>query len=449
MKLLSFFHVATSLIMVSLTSSFVSAGLGADPEEFFKPGPTAPDTLPADRLYPAGQMFLFTFFSLGAEDRDGVHQAKEETEIQKDFQRYKEAGFQIFGPQHEMNNRAIKDAAEHGLKTGYIVTYRDGRLFLRNEPVSIDPEEVYQEISRQVKEVAEHEEIAFWYLQPGELRPWRKQEMEFLEAAARAIHESDPLKRPLWTYDPNHANAERMTKTTQYSDLISKGMYTNYAGMENSRIWCRWTIEQQMEALRKNNSDAVPVALCEMYYDGRRPPMTPEMIASIPTWVQHDTYLAFITGAKGVIVFSLRERPSLPEPAWEAYFNAYAKLADELLGELNLAKVLLFGEVRQNLLVDIIEGTKEVEMVFPSGGVKEPVRYPSVSHRELVYGTERYLFLANSAETPVRLMVGGFPYAAARAQSLLDHGTAFDVGEGEFEVELAPLEVQVYRITRP
>ncbi|HWL51555.1 MAG TPA: hypothetical protein VNQ90_03920 [Chthoniobacteraceae bacterium] len=429
------------------TTTLLHAQLGPSPDAFFKPAPTAPENLPADKVYPVGRQFPFSFFSLGGGVGADQHAALPEEEVRQQFERYKKVGLKLFGPQYEMNGRALEDARAHGLQVIYTVTYGEPRFFHQKPAVPLDEKDVTRSITEQVKAVADNESIAIWYLQPEELRPWRKDEMTFLEVASKAIREADPRKRPIWIYDPAHASAGRLKSIAPWVDYLGKGMYTNYASMQENRIWVRWSMEQEVEAIRLADAKAVPLAVPEMYHDSRRPPLTDEAIAKIPAWVRHDTYLSVATGAKGVVIFSLRQRPSLPPKAWEAYYEAYTRAARELLGPFGQA--VLFGEKRGDIVIDHVSGPQELELVFPSGGLKEPVRYPSVTSLDLAYGNERYLLLVNSANEPVEVAVGGLPYASAQARELFDDDKpAFAVGEGEFPVELAPLEVRAYHFTR-
>lgn len=425
------------------------AQLGPDPVRFFAAAPEAPASLSETEYYPAGKNFLFSFFSVGAGvNEEGKHAALPEDQVQQEFRRYREAGLDTMGPQYEMNDRAREDARQHGLKLIYMLRYPINFHVEGGGRIEVNPKEVREGIRELMKEVVEDDNISIWYLHPEELRPWRKNEMQFLEAASRAIREFDPLKRPIWIYDPAHSTAGRLASIAPWVDYLGKGMYTNYASKKDSRIWVRWSMEQQIEAIRRAESQTTPLAVPELFYSARRGPFPEEDFAKVADWVRHDLYLSLACGAKGVVVFSARKRPAIPDEVWESYYSTYLQVADELRGEKQLANVFLFGEERQDIQVDVLEGPERVELLYPSGGVKEPIDYPSVTHLDVAYGNHRYLLLVNSANEPVRVMAGGFPYAAVRAESLLDGREAFDVGEGEFETELAPLEVQFYRISQ-
>lgn len=427
------------------TSVIASASpLRSDPDAFFKPGPTAPADKAADEVYPLGKLFPFSFFSIGGGTEEKTNNLFPEEIVQAEFEHYKTLDIPLFGPQYELNDRSLEDAEKHGLKVVYTVglpmNFHDrtgeggGRLDLTDE-------EIYEQVSAQVREVADNPVIAFWYLRPEELRPWRQREMDYLAAASRAVRDSDPKGRPLWIYDPNHAGANRLSAIAPHVDYVGKGMYANYASRREDRIWCRWTIEVQKEGIRRAESDAIPIAVPEMF---RQP--DDEHLDLIPAWVRHDSYLALVCGAKGMMVFSARRRPNFP--ARDAYYAEYAKIASELLGEMNLGQVFLYGERRDQIEIDVIDGPAEVELLYPSGGVREPISYPSVTHADIAYGDERYLFVVNSANDPVTVAVGGMPYHAVIAEPLFGSEDAFEIAEGEFELPLAPLEVKAYRMTR-
>ncbi len=426
MNTLRLLSLAASALMLTAAPSFAS--------DFFTPGPTVPAQLSDDQLYPQGRLFLFSFYSVGgAPTKDRKPELLAEEKLNERFARYKKEGFTIIGPQYELNQRSLDDAQKHGFKVIYSVGLK---VKFTKEVVTVSKEEIAQTIREQVKAVADHPAIVAWDLRPEELRPWKKQEMEYLETASRAIRESDPHHRPIYQYAPGHANAKRLAAIVPSLDMIGKGFYTNYSGMKNSRIWGRWTMEQEQEAIRTANPKAIPLAILEMF---QQP--APEEVALVPVWARHDAYLGLISGAKGIIIFSLRQRVGFD--AIEAYYQAYAQVGRELLGPQKLGDVFLFGEKREDLQLKITEGPAEVEMVFPTGGVKEPIRYPSVTFLNTAYGEARYLFMVNSANEAVTLEVQGLP-AGAAIENLFD-----PAAKGTGSLKLQPLEVKAYRITRP
>ena len=423
----------SNLILAALLLPVCS--LAEAPYPFFTPAPDLASQYDPDKIYPQGQVFPLTLYSVGGSNQQGTDIPLPEKEIQAALKRVKKDGFTMIGPQYELKDRIVADAKKHGLKCVYSVGLpmnflgKGGRKTLQ-----LSPEEIRKQIKQQILKVVKSPEIAWWNLKPEELRYWRSNEMDYLTVAAKAIHETDPVKRPICMYEPGHQDAKALVHTVGHIDICGKGMYTNYSGQRDSRIWVRWTIEQEIKAIKQANSSAIPIAIPEMF---QQPPK--ELLDMIPKWVRHDVYLSLITGAKGIIVFSMRQRPNFD--AHEAYYQAYAQCARELTGPLNLGQIFLFGQKRNNLQITVVDGPEKVVLNPKS---KKPTEYSSVSFLDAAYRKERYLFVANSANQPVRVVVDGLPILQIRVESLFDADT-FIVGERNFEVELDGLEVKAFR----
>ncbi len=394
-----------------------SSVLAGSAEEFFKTAPDRAEKYPPDKVYPQGRIFPLSLYSVGGGSGRKVGHPE------KALRRVKQDGFTMIGPQYELNNRVISDAKKYGLKCVYTVGGASTKLSSR---------EIQKIIQQNVKKVCAHPEIAWWNLAAEELRYWRKTEMRYLKIVTRAIRQADPLKRPIMMYEPNHRDASALTHTVKFLDICSKGTYTNYAGHRDSRIWVRWSIEQEIEAIKKSNPSAIPIAVLEMF---QQPPE--DKLALIPAWVRHDVYLSLITGAKGIIIFSMRERPKFD--AHETYYRAYAQCARELTNPpLNLGQVFLFGEKRNDLDVQVVDGPKTLPLKLKDD---KTITYSSVSFLDIAYGKERYLFVVNSANEPVRIVVDNLPHVEIVAKNLFN-GHKFLVNEGNFEVKLNPLGVK-------
>ncbi|HHT27895.1 MAG TPA: hypothetical protein GXZ82_11695 [Firmicutes bacterium] len=356
--------------------------------DFWAPAVDKGAHLPADKVFPQGRIFPYGGYS-------GV------------AVREKENYFTLHGPVY---GDAVYTMRENAKAAGMYAIFTVGipMNFYETDgkpALNLTPAEIAAEIKRQVEAVMEDETIAWWYLMPEELRPWRVKEMEYLEVAARTIRETDPYKRPVWMYDPGHRNASELAVTAQHLDILGKGMYTNYSEQLGSRIWCRWGIENQQKALAANGRPgAIHIAVPEMFQEP-----APEDAAKIPSWARHDVYLALVSGAQGVVPFSLAYRSGFSQSSWEAYYNAYAKIARELNGELALGQVFLFGERRDDLRLTITAGEQTVWPQLKPGFIDEIYAYPSVSMANIAYGNQRYVFLVNSSEEPVEVRLDGFP----------------------------------------
>ena len=382
------------------------------PEAFFRPAKDLSQDRDPDKVYPRGQIFPLGFFGLNL-SRDKIE------------------GLTLIGPYGREKNVAA--ARHHGQQCTYKISLPMD--FHGEKPLELTPDQIRLQIGQQVKEAADNPEIAWWYLAPEELRYWRKNELTYLEVAAQTIRQTDPLERPVWMYEPNHRNATSLAKTLKHLDICGKGMYTNYAGQQDNRVWVRWTIEQEIEAIQEANPSAIPIAVPEMFQD---PPE--ELLPMIPRWVRHDVYLSLISGAKGIMVFSGWRRPKFS--AFDRYRAAYAECAREINGRLNLGRVFLFGERRHEIESRVTSGPARIATAH-----KEPVEYPSVAMLDVSHGEDRYLFLANSANQPVGVEIAGLPSAPIGVENLFEQDHQPKLHHGRFELELDPLEVKAYRFT--
>lgn len=389
---------------------------------FYEPGPSAPESLPADKLYPQGQVFPFGGFS-GIPERDRT------------------AGFNTYGPLYGHPQDFLEQARKNGLFAIYHVGIEMNFLERNGEPKRIlSQQEIKEEIARQVSAVADNETIAWWYLSPEELRYWHDDEMAYLEAATEAIRENDPLKRPIWMYEPNHRNVEALMKTNQYLDIVGKGVYVNHSKQKHNRIWGRWSMEQEVAAVDGLGGNRVPILVPEMFVDPE--PGERELISR---WVRHDIYLGMVNGAKGVMIFSLFKRANFS--TFPEYYLAYSAVARELTGQPQLGKVFLFGERRDDVALVTPE---DVPMIAPQmgvGGMTEEVAYQPVCMANIAYGPDRYLFLVNSAETPVPVALEGIPADALFSNAL--NGEATSMEPRPVSLTLAPLEVVAWKISPP
>lgn len=363
-------------------------GYAADVSDFFAPAPDRGAELPPDKVFPQGRLFPFGGFS-GVAVREAA------------------SGFTLHGPAYgSANNLVIPHAEASGMYAVYSVGIPMNFLERDGQPaLKLTEQEIADEIRRQVLEVVDRDAVAWWYLTPEELRPWRAAEMEYLEVAARTIRETDPKGRPVWMYDPNHRTSTSLAMTGAFLDIVGKGMYTNYAGQKGHRIWNRWSVEQQIEAIKMSGRPgAIQIALPEMFQEP-----DPTELSRVPQWARHDVYVALASGAQGVVIFSLARRAGFSDAAWQAYYDAYARVARELNGELALGQVFLFGERRDDLELTITAGEEVVSPKVGAGGITEEIPYPAVTMANIAYGDERYLFVVNSSENPVEVRIDGFP----------------------------------------
>ncbi len=408
--------------------ALLSAGTVTADSDFFRPAPDRAAEHDPAKVYPQGRIFPFSFIAAPVDLA-------------------KQAGVSLTGPWYggpERVQREVEQARAAGIPVLYTIQARDseGKPIGLEALAEADLDQAIDSVREQVRQVVEsdlNEAVAWWYLQPEELRFWRKHEVAYLERASDAIRETDPQKRPVWMYDPGHRGAGGLARTAEHLDIVGKGMYTNYSSQRESRVWVRWTIEQELEAIRQANPDAIPIAVPEMFQQPAE-----EHLGLIPRWVRHDVYLSLVSGAQGVVVFSLGHRPNFP--ARMDYYEAYAQVSRELLGEKKLGELFLFGERRDDIRVDVTSGPAEVELVYPKD--KPAQTYPSVSHLDVARGGERWLFLVNSANEAVGVTVSGLPSNAGVrvVEQFGEESRTLTPEGGAFEASLEPLEVKLYLI---
>ncbi|MDO9565906.1 MAG: hypothetical protein Q7J15_04120 [Candidatus Desulfaltia sp.] len=444
------YYVSFAVLAVCFIGFISNSAMAAIPElgKFFKPVPDISQKYAPDKIYPQGRIFPFSAFSVGGGSEKKRGELLPESEVQAVFSRFKKDNFTMAGPQYELNDRLIADAKKHGLKAIYSIGLKMN--FYSDKPVKISPEDIKKAIKEQVSKVVECPEIAWWNVSSEELRYWRKNEMEYLEILVKTIRETDPYHRPIWMYEPGHRNAEDMAHIAKYLDVVGKGFYVNYTGQRESRIWVKWSVEQEIGAIEKANSNAIPIAVPEMFKEGWEIPRKdfpfPQLV---PKWVRHDVYLSLISGVKGIIVFSMSKRENFPEH--ETYYKAYAQTANEICGKLNLGQVFLFGEKRNDINIEVLNGPKSVIQKDDFGSriggtnIGATIEYPSVNFLDVAHGTDRYLFAVNSANEPVLVMVGGLPDAKILVYDVFNAGDPMHVGEKEFKLKFEPLEVKCMR----
>ena len=394
------------------------AGPESPTVDFYATGTNSPADLPADRIYPRGRKLAFMGYS-GDPARDLANGFTVAGPVYGDQMPYLEKCF--------ANNWPV--VAHIGPK----VTFKDG------DPAKYQPDPVAlrEEIRRDVQALARHRQIIWWAIHPEELRPWRKDEMLYLETVAAAIREADPEGRPIFLYNPNHRDAGTLAPIARHVDVVAKGCYVNLSGKKRDRAWVRWSVEQELEAIRTAGARAGSFALVmpELCQD---PPPGEE--TEIRAWVRHDVYLGLLAGARGVMIWSLFKRKEVRN-TWQIWYDAYAECARELNGTAELAAVLLFGRPMKDLQVATthgtggnaplkLGGTMEPETSSPEESRPREITAPTWLAREFAFHTSRYLFVVHSGNEPAGFEISGWPPGSI-AESAFDgkplalhHGTA-------------------------
>ena len=295
----------------------------------------------------------------------------------------------------------------------------------------VDPPALRAAVEKQVRELAGHKEIAWWAVTPEELRPWRKEEMQYLNIVCDAVRREDPLARPIYMYNPNNRDAGTLTTLARQVDILAKGCYVNSAGHKRDRAWVRWSLEQELQALRAaGRTNAIAILNPELCRDPE-----PGEDKEIRAWVRHDVYLGLASGAKGVCIWSLFKRGDVRR-TWKLWYDAYAECGRELNGERGLAQVFLFGTRQSGLKLEPIQGGTVTNVTL--GGEAEAATtseqerarrtapLPSWTAAEYAWGGSRWLFLVNSANAPAAFAVTGWPARGRGADAFTGQAIALE-----------------------
>lgn len=395
-------------------------------------------------IYPMGKIFPFMGYS-GVPTRDVKN------------------GFTVAGPDYGTpfyqaakirNDRYAKMRASgmpYPAFVGLKMHFHDAKKY---KPLS--PAEIKRQITAQMKVLLKDPSICWWYVAPEEIRFWYKNELEYLKTVTTTIRELDPHHRPIWMYEPNHRTSAALVKTGQYQDIIGKGCYTNLAGFQKDRIWVRWSVEQEVQAIEKLKKQdqrlRIPLVMPELCQD----PKNPSDDKLIPAWTRHDVYLGLMSGAKGVSIWSLFKRGGVKR-TWSIWYDSYSKVANELTGELKLGEVFLFGQETDDFKIKQTQGPKSIKLFVGDrtklelGTITEAERkgsthvYPCLTTKTINYKGSTYLFLCNShAEKKLKLTV---TIPAGHKVSLLPENKPATLNaQGKLLVELPPYAVPIYRI---
>jgi hypothetical protein len=158
--------------------------------------------------------------------------------------------------------------------------------------------------------------------------------------------------------------------------------------------------------------------------------------------LRHDAYLGLVLGIKSLNIWSMHEnRPNLT--THQEQFEAYASVANELTGELNLQRVFLSGAPSDELTITITHGATTFNYTDIFGFDDEQFTYDTLHSFGATLGGDRYLFLVNSTEEKMAVEISGLP-----TTFLLDDlfaGTTRQMHEPKLPWELDVLGVAALR----
>ncbi len=353
------------------------------------------DKLAADGYWPQGRRFVYMGYS--GKPADNLQQ-----------------GFTVAGPVYGNQQPYLDQCAAAGWP---VVAHVSLHLnFVKGgDAAKYDEAQLRLDLAAQIARLAPMRNIVWWAVSPEELRPWKKDEMRYLQIVSDSVRALDPLKRPIYLYNPNHRDAATLKPIAPFVDILAKGAYVNSAGYQDQRGWVRWSVEQELQAIRDSGASAQPLLMPELCKDP-----DPAGEALIRPWVRHDVYLGLCAGAKGVLIWSLFPRKEVKR-TYAQWLAAYGDCGRELTGPRHLGEVFLYGRPRQDLKVTplqvqqsdlILAGKGEENTASPEELKRRKTAGSPFTSAEFSLAGHRYLFVVNSTAASASFRIDDIPAGA-------------------------------------
>ena len=467
-------HFTVPLVVAALLQSPTppARAAGAD---FFKPGPVAPLTLPEKGIFPQGRTMHIGGYS-------PVNTAVPALGGAIPLELAKVAGFTVAGPYYgpfAKSRATMERAAELGMYVAAQlevpptlrfkgVEAKDALKLRGSRMAALKEDELRAWVRADVEQFLTNpilnRAVSCWAIAPEELRCWVKPELAYEQAFLKAVNDFDPAHRPAFMYEPNNRTTDRLLRTGPGQGFVLEGAYVRGYGWDLRRaVRINWALDQMAGAAARDGRIVVPAL--ELSQD--IPGFTAQDLKSDPSGrsrlrrlLRHDVYLALARGARGIQVWSLfHSRPQMT--TYLELLNGYGEVVRELtMPPLNLQESILFGERRQDIALETVEGPASIGLARgrASGGTElEAVEgkidvggqsWPAVRLANIAYGAKRLLILVNSATQPVRVRLKGIPTMADL--TVVSGGDAAKLTKADEAIEAAlePFASVVLRLGR-
>ncbi|MCX7044438.1 MAG: hypothetical protein NTX50_02990 [Candidatus Sumerlaeota bacterium] len=467
------FGFAAIVIAALLASHDVAQGAPAATAlsaDFFRPGPVAPDTLPAQGIFPQGRTMHIGGYS------PTIAPVKQLGDIIP-MELAKKSGFTVAGPYYGAfagSKANMERAAALGMHVAAQLEVPPALRFnkeeakdalkLRGARMTALPEAdlrkwIQEDMEQFLKNPELNRAVSCWAISPEELRFWVKAELNYEQAFVKAVNDFDPQHRPVYMYEPNNRNTTSLLKTGPGQGFVLEGAYVHSYGWDVRRaLRINWAMDQMTSAAAQDKRIVVP----GLQLSQDMPGFTAKDLESSPTararlrrLLRHDVFLAIARGAQGFQVWSLfHSRKNMT--TYLELVNGYGEVFREMAPPENLQAPILFGERRNDVTLELAEGPAFISAKETLDAVEGKVdvqkeRWPSLRLANLAYSNERVLILVNSADQPVRARLGGIP-VAARLIVVSGGDAAKIAGDSSYkpylEIMLEPFAALVLRVEK-
>jgi hypothetical protein len=274
---------------------------------------------------------------------------------------------------------------------------------------------------------------------PYELHTWKPDELAYLELVTETIRATEreigAAPRPIGMYEANVRTAAQHAVNGRYLDLLVRGAYADY--VRQPRAWIHWAVRQLTEGARLSPRRPQPIVVLELGQDPASPAQA--VYDSVAAKVHHDVALSLLLGAKGILVWTLRQRPN-SELTYPLYVRAYLDAARRLNGPDSLGLTIAQGQTLPGCQ-DQREGQPDVN--FRALGRRFTERaVTSACYRR---GPTTVLVAVNSAPRTVTARFSSLP--GHSASPVWATGTTIQSAGPELLVQMAPYGVLVLPLT--
>jgi len=165
-----------------------------------------------------------------------------------------------------------------------------------------------------------------WTIHPEELRPWRRNEMNYLRLAKRIIRKYS--RKPIIHYNPNNRDMNHLSILIDHGlDIVAKNAYVSFDSQENRSkiIGSVQEASKAVEAKLKVASSLVTGVYLQLAID----PSNPKDDSNIKAIIRHDVFLSVVCGAKAIIIWSLFKRKSVNR-TYDLQYDGYITAMKEI-----------------------------------------------------------------------------------------------------------------------
>jgi hypothetical protein len=251
-------------------------------------------------------------------------------------------GFTIAGPLYTLSDLYVKQCCE--LNIPIILTIKIQVNFLTEYNFRpFNRKEYESNVRGQIEKYMSMKPNIFgWYILPEELRPWRKNEMDFLRDVCSIIREYDSKGGLIMSYNPaNRMSNHLFTMSENGLSLIGRNAYLdfNYSNSNSNSIRLRsnFIIQSMNESLkcyqliqRKNKDDSNNKRIMlGIYLQMAVDPLKTEDDQYISILARHDVFLSVMHGTQMIILWSLFKRESIKR-TYGIQYKAYCKAVCEI-----------------------------------------------------------------------------------------------------------------------